>query len=414
MAHAKLAPSAASMWVNCSGQPEMARGIEKEETEYMLRGTAAHAVLQHCAEHLADPSVTPRNPNAEVAATVTAPFGVKLEKEDLVAIQEAVDFYRRETEPGDEVTIEEKLRLTEDCWGTCDFSRYRPSTGELLVADYKHGAGVAVDAEGNLQGLIYAIMKAKALGNRGFSSVRFVIVQPRAFHAVGTIREFVIEAVDMLDWEDRVIAAIEETRRAAEGDVRLRAGSWCRWCPANAICPAARAAGAPKSRPGAQLAEGYDLLALAEELAAADAIEDRIKAVKAFAHSEAERGVKLPGFKLVAKRATAKWKDAEYAAGVLELVHGLPRAKIMTEPELRSPAQIRAILADEMPGKTKKAREEAARKELYDETTGLVVEESSGRSLVPDTDGRRAILTGPKAVFTNLDETQDGQEVSHG
>ncbi len=401
--HAHLSPSGSSIWMNCPGQPEFSRGVEKAESSYMLRGTAAHDLLFHCAEHLADPAATPRNPNEAVAKPIGDKHGVVFDREDRIAVQEAVDWYRSEVEPGDEVELESKLVYSEELWGTCDFSRFRPSTGELLVADYKHGAGVAVDATDNPQGLIYATMRVKALGNRGASSVRFVIVQPRAFHADGPIREFVIDGVDMLDWEDRIVAAIKATQEARKGRLVLSAGKWCRWCAVGAICPANRAAGGSGGRPPASLEQGYDVLSLVGELDAVKAAEDRIKLVKAFAHAEAERGVKLPGWKLVAKRPSASWKNEDLVKGELELIHGLPLCKITEPLVLKSPAQIRAVLAEEMPGKTKKAREEAAKKILDDD---YVVYESSGKSLVPDEDGRREVLTGPKSVFSNLDKQE--------
>ena len=56
---------------------------------------------------------------------------------------------------------------------------------------------------------------------------------------------------------------------------------------------------------------------LAKALENASILETWCRRVKEFAHAEAEHGRVPPGWKLVAKRATRKWKDEAAAAETL-------------------------------------------------------------------------------------------------
>jgi hypothetical protein len=406
--HARLSPSASKIWMACPGQPTLAAGIESTSSSYAERGTAAHELLEN--------SVSRGKWLEPGAATWPASNKVSLIGEDIDAVKIAYDFIQDEIANGDEWETEVKLRYSNDLWGTADFVRYRPSTGELLVVDYKHGSGVAVDAEGNPQGLIYALMKVKALANRGYSTVRFVIVQPRCFHADGPIREYTVDGADMLEWEDDLVAAISAVDEAARefGQARLRPDGWwranlkagdhCRWCPAASTCPALKAmADDALTSDFAPVEEvTADHSQLADALKKRPLLETWLKAVDEAAYRIAEKGGVIPGFKLVAKRPTARWRDPEEANQAIQLSYGLSADDIHEEPKLLSPAQMRALLEPSMEGKTKKARTEAAKKELDQFTENV----SSGHALVPDGDPRPPIRPSAADDFSAVDTTE--------
>ena len=104
-------------------------------------------------------------------------------------------------------------------------------------------------------------------------------------------------------------------------------------------------------------------------LDAADLITSWLNAVRARAHDMAERGEKVGDYVLVAKRATRKWKEGVDLAdlGPVTAEAGLTVDALLTEPTLKSPAQVEALL------KTKE------RKALI---ADLWVSESSGTNLV--------------------------------
>jgi hypothetical protein len=169
-AHARLSPSASKIWMSCPGQPKLAEGVENRSSVFAEEGTAAHEV---------GAAALVQNLDAASFIGRKTSNGWVVTAEMAEAVQVYLDAVRAEIQDGDEWDVEQRLKYSDDLWGTADFVRYRPSTGELLVCDYKHGKGVLVEAENNPQALIYGLMKAKALGNRGISKIKLMIVQPR-------------------------------------------------------------------------------------------------------------------------------------------------------------------------------------------------------------------------------------------
>lgn len=402
--HAKLSPSAASIWINCPGSVVLSEGLESRSSDYADRGSMAHHYLEKC---LSNGYQAKRFLGAEWTSPDTGKV-FKMDAEDVDAIQVALDWIRNEIEPGDEYEMETRLQFSDDFWGTCDFNRYRPDTAELLVVDYKHGAGVPVEAFENPQGVSYGLMKSRGLGNRGLASVRFAIIQPRAPHDDGPVREFTIDGADMLEWEDRIVDAIKNVHLASEvpmpsalgwDETYLSRGKWCRWCPANFVggCPLVER----DIQAAAELdfAPGYDPKKLAEGLAICDRAESAIKATRAFAYQEADNGVTIPGFKLVDKRPTERWTKPDDAAGAAELL-GAPEDEVFEPRTIRSPAQLRAVIEPLMDGKTKKARTEAAKSFLSEFTEKV----SSGTTLVPDSDPRPAATKGATHDFEPIED----------
>jgi hypothetical protein len=391
--HAKLSPSASSIWMNCPGQPTLAAGLVDEGSKWALQGTAAHQVLEWCLTTKRDTAYY-----AGQAVPVEGPQGaVSLDADDLAAVQIAVDYVRGEIEDGDEAEYEVRLKLNDDLWGTADVVRYRPSTGELLVVDYKHGSGVAVEAKNNPQGVAYALMKMKMMANRGISKVRFVIVQPRCFREDGSIREFEVDGLDMWDWEDRFADAVHAVREAANfsDDIPakwaadfLSPGAHCRWCKAAGICPALKTQAEEALTMDFSAVEpgAYDVAELAKARTLVDRVKAWATAVDSFAYSEAERGVKIPGWKLVAKRPTRRVRDEDGVRNTAELI-GVPTEDLLTQPEMKSPAQLEATFEPHMAGGTKKARTEAAKAFLKDHIEAT----SGGHTLVPESDDRPPI-----------------------
>jgi len=358
--HARLSPSASKIWMACPGQPALAATVRDEtSSRYADEGTDAHWLAQGILT----------NEFVDTFDALVGPKGNAVTPAMLEAVMVYVDACRAEIAPDDDWGVEQRLQYSDDVWGTADFVRYRPSTGELVVADYKHGMGVAVEVENNPQALIYGLMKAKNLRNRGISSVTLMIVQPRCPHPDGPVRRWTFHGVDFLEFEDRLLDAIAATRSV---DAPLAAGDHCRWCPAKPICPALRAATLDQAR--ADFAPGlpYDPVSLAAALDQIPLLETWIKATREFAYEEAMAGRTPAGWKLVDKRATRKWRDEASAAAMLEL--------LMAPDEIYEP---RALLS---PAKIEKA----LRKDERHKIALYTVAESSGLTLVPESDKRPA------------------------
>lgn len=401
--HAKFAPSAAERWFNCPGSIVLSEGMPEVESAYADEGSEAH--------DLAAKMLT----GEPCAIGWTAEMRDQVRKyvdhmEDLKAVPDAV------------MQVEQRVEVTAECWGRADGIVWHPDTKVLYVRDLKYGAGVVVEVEGNLQLKIYAL---GALLTSGFPAhnVDTGIVQPRIPHPDGVIRSTVFPVVDLVDFHADLLEAIERVKKAQLfGD--LVAGwrksekqvdkdaveEWdskylhptvkgCRFCPAAAICPKVRQLAQDTAKKVFSVATidnrgvlSYDPEDLARTLDNLPILESWIKNVREFAYAEAEKGHAIPGHKLVAKRANRKWRNETDAADTLEM-YGVD---CWEQRVIKSPAEVEKLLPRAQRGIL----------------ASLVTKESSGHTLVPESDPRPAVDLSAKGAFAELPAT-DGEADPH-
>jgi hypothetical protein len=382
--HAKLSASSAERWMTCYGSVALSEGVPNVASSFAAEGTAAHFVAAQCLLEGLDP----KDFLGEVVRVEG--FDIELTEELLAAVEEYVDYIQGSEQPGDEGTMEQSLtpalqKLHPSLGGTSDYIRWRDNEKLLEVIDYKHGAGVPVDVDDNKQLKYYAL--GALLSNPGWKAetVKITLVQPRCDHEQGRVRSYTFPAVDLVDFAGDVVAAAKRTEEFGADLVPSKKA--CRFCPANAAnkCPAIEA------ETNAVVAASFDMLEpgkyslsqIAEFLAKAPLVEARISALREFAYQRACAGEKIPGFKLVDKRATRKWKDEQSAKKQFATVPGA-----MTEPELRSPAQLEKLLG----------------KKRFSHYADLVAKESSGHTLVPETDNRPSVEVAQLEHFDIIEE----------
>lgn len=198
-----------------------------------------------------------------------------------------------------------------------------------IVLDWKFGSGVMVEAEENAQAMFYACAARRTDLTKwifkGATKVLIAIVQPPGIK----LWETTPERLDR--FEEQLSVAV---RHARQDGAALSAGKWCKWCAAKPICPvmtgevervkAAQIAALPTDQIGAYLKT-------------ADQLEGWIADLRALAFSMLESGAAVPGYKLVAKRATRSWVSEE-AARALLLEH-LPESELV-ETKMCSPAVV--------------------------------------------------------------------------
>ena len=119
---------------------------------------------------------------------------------------------------------------------------------------------------------------------------------------------------------------------------------------------------------------------ISELLDKADVIETWLKAVRAYAQELIEAGDYIPGWKLVPKRGTRKWKDERMVKQRLAS-EGL--SGFLTE-DLLSPAQV-----------DKLAKKQGLQLDLFD----LIISESSGVNLTRETDKQVSATASAKSDF---------------
>lgn len=198
-----------------------------------------------------------------------------------------------------------------------------------IVLDWKFGNGVPVEAEENAQGLFYACAARRTDATKWIfkdaTKVKIVIVQPPSIK----VWETTPERLNL--FEVQLASAVLE---AQEDDAMLSAGKWCKWCAAKPVCPVmtgevARVGAAQIAALPADQIGGY--------LKTADQLEAWIADLRALAFTMLESGAEVPGYKLVAKRATRSWANEETAKALL-LDH-LPESELV-ETKMCSPAVV--------------------------------------------------------------------------
>jgi hypothetical protein len=221
---------------------------------------------------------------------------------------------------------------------------------------------------------LYALLCLFELLDLGYiaEEVEVTIVQPR-FEGAAPVRSEKFRAIELLEYLADIHEAAERTRLP---NPPLVAGDHCGFCPKARTCPEL------EKRQHALIATDfgpiakYDVAALAIALGNVSLVKQRIKAIEEFAYTEAQRGIEIPGYKLVDKIAHRAWKSEG------EMI--LWAESIALDPfkprEVISPAAMEAKLKETAP-RGKKAGAAALLEPFVERI-------SSGTALVPVTDKR--------------------------
>jgi hypothetical protein len=362
-------------------------GLPDITSPYALEGTAAHDLAERAIVRGLDPGIWE---GTEIQ-------GVEVTEEMISAVRVFVDHVWSLVQyDDDELLVEHEFDLAElnppgPMHGTGDVVIWSPRRRTLYVCDYKHGKGLAVDATENSQLGYYALGAVISLKKRPDHIVT-TIVQPRAYHPDGIVRSHTWTFGDLVTFKRELWAAAEAT---IAPDAKLVVGEWCRFCKAQATCPAQRSHAVELARsefdveqvpqlpaPDTLTLEQLDLI-----LRRADILRGWLSAVEAHIMSALDRGEHVQGWKLVPKRAMRKWAEGVDAGTIADALD-LPEEEVYTR-KLASPAQIEKTVKMLYPAGT--------RPEIPE---GLIVKESSGFNLAPDTDPRPAL---PPSAQTDFD-----------
>ena len=248
-----------------------------------------------------------------------------------------------------------------------------------IVLDWKFGSGVAVEAEENPQLMFYAAAAMRTDASKwvfeGATEIECIIVQPPE------IKRWVTTPERIKQFEQELKFAVQQAQKP---NAPLEHGEHCRWCAAKPVCP--KMTGAVDRALKSQI-DQLDVVHIGGYLKNADLLEQWITDLRALAHQVLESGKEVPGWKLVAKRATRQWVDEEAAAKAL--AQDMSHDEMYTQ-KLVSPAQAEKIL--------KKAKKELP--------ANQVVAISSGSTLAPVDDPRPAVLQIGQQLTAALSKLQ--------
>lgn len=406
MKHAKLGASKAERWSNCPGSVRLSEGRPESRSDYADEGTAAHLLAASCLTS---------NTNAALHVGESIPvapdMAVQVTDDMAAAVQVYLDYVRRRQGEGmDVIGIEQQvdfeiLNPPAPMFGTADAILWLPRSSPqklpgrvilprpsiLEVVDYKHGQGVYVPAEENLQGAFYAVGAVLLLGQRA-DKVKITIVQPR-IEGAEPVRTWEIEWDRLVELREQLISAARDT---ADPDAPLIIGEWCRFCPALPVCPAHKAVAqdvaqttfgaltVPESA-GIPIPAELQTDELSEIMDAIPLLRSWLSAVEQEVYDRTEAGERT-GYKLVPKRGVRRWNNEREAEQVLRDCLG---DEAFTT-KLVSPAQ---------------AEKAAKRLKVSRSLDGLWSMVSSGNKLAPESDARPSAL--PPSVEEVFEEESE-------
>lgn len=249
--HARNAPSASHRWMNCPGSLEACKDMTEDPAnlEAACYGTGAHAFSEktlragsdHVDERHLGETFRYRFNGRPAELTVDADFIEHVN----VYLARIMELSRQ----GGKLTLEQLVRL--DCISPNMFGHMDAlidAGRRIVVADLKFGFVPVYLAENpdallfeafheadiNTQLLCYAAGALEMLDWLP-QEVQLEVIQPRCFE-VEPIQSIVVPTAFVEEWVDTIAKpAAAATYRV---DAELKAGEWCRFCPAKMTCPA--------------------------------------------------------------------------------------------------------------------------------------------------------------------------------
>lgn len=359
MKHLPIGGSTATRTLNCPGWIEKSKGIPRRPAgQAALNGSMHHEVQQMCREQSKYPH--------ELLNHVYKEGSVELvfteDDLDLSEIAHEATEVLLDDLDIDEMLVEPFVQLIPDeAGGSIDLLGLSHDRKTLLVLDYKFGS-YKVDAKENAQGLFYAacaeadVITYDMMEN--VDTVVIAIIQPKV---KGTVSTWSCDRKTLTQYLVRLKTAIVSTD--------INPGSHCKWCPAEPYCVEKKAAVM-----SATLLDKDSHNELSAAAAEVERVESWVKSVKEELYIQISRGVSIPGWKVVDKRATRKWQDEAKLVDALAPV--LDESEVFSS-KLNTPAQM----------------EKALKKNKVDiDLSGFIIKTSTGTTLAQESDSREAVV----------------------
>lgn len=337
-AHSPLGASGAERWMKCPGSVALLKNLELDESDepdYRREGLAMHEAAAHCLDNALDAweLVGQTFHDTEITDELALPIQTYLDY---------VGPIRRQAEDtGGESWVEHAVSspVHPDFYGTMDFGallRAMVEAARVKVVDLKGGEGIIVEPDHNPQMKYYAFGLIDAHPEWDDDmEVDLTIVQPRAFHVDGPVREWTTTVGEIRQWVDKVLVP---AMNATAFDHTLDAGPWCRFCPAKLVCPLLTSLFR-----AACVANPKEVVLLNDESIGYNyqyvrAVSFYLKALGDEVYNRLNRGKVVPGAKLVPKRSNRVFKP-----GAADLARQRFGEDAFSKPELKSPPQIELL-----------------------------------------------------------------------
>lgn len=313
-AHSILPPSGAPAWVHCPAWVlAQLTYPDQGETEESREGEAAHEVGAALVNSGARAGMGETFKPGELASNGVVITDEMIEGGELYAsdVRDAMDAHRCYA-PHIEEGVHAK-RIHDQSWGTPDCWLYSKADAVLYLWDYKFGHE-QVDAFENWQTINYVAgifdqLEVDGLADQ-YLTVVIRIVQPRAYHRDGPIREWRLKGSDLRGYFNQLRAAAEEALGASP---RAVPGLHCKHCTGRHACEANQRA-ACGAADYARSAHFHDMppeavgLELAYLTEAAKVLASRITGLEEQGMGLVRAGTPVPGWFAEQGQGRERWK----------------------------------------------------------------------------------------------------------
>jgi len=370
--HSETTPSSAERWTNCFASITIGKHIEDEAaSEYAIEGNAAHDLAEWSLDGLKTVLKKPHDPfdypppGSILVTEGKKEFKIEITDEMSTAVKFYVDYIVHNAK-GAKLNVEKQIKISEKIFGTVDVS-FIVDDDCLHVYDFKYGKGIEVEAKNNKQILIYAGGVLQSLGKKAdkIKTVKLAIVQPRIFYK----KKVKVWKITKKRLQQEINKIIKLEKERQKNPWLFVTGEHCRWCKVNHVCPQQYFDFLYIEKLKNKYADGLQKISIKEILKVLDmktSISTFLNSVAAFAQNKMESGFIVPGWKLVQKRATRKWKQKDQKMFKFLISLGLEEKDIYEPNKIKSPAQIYTLVKD---------------KEARKKIDTMTVKESSGLRL---------------------------------
>lgn len=253
--HAKFSPSSSFRWMSCTKSLELPHAPDKSN-ESARRGTALHLFceLMLQGKKIEKDTFLEHGISEEDFDNITA--------EDIETIVNPYIDYVKALNV-DHYFLEQRVKLSDTCWGSVDFLGYEEETKTLHVVDLKTGSKGFVVNEENKQLAIYAIGGVNFMRSKGFTVEKiFTHIVQSPMNNISCVE---VLKSDLNIFRREVLDVVE---KVMNGDTEFMPNSTnCKYCPAAINCPELLAMTKQVCREdfeNRELAEKMDLISVLE------------------------------------------------------------------------------------------------------------------------------------------------------
>lgn len=303
-AHARLSASGSKRWMNCTPSAKEEDKYPDKTSDFAREGTLAHEIAEIFLRKDLE-TISTKMFEKKMGEYRRHPLYLDRMEVDARMYRDYVMEVFNSLKGEKTIYVEQRVHFDQyvpDGFGTADVIIVGD---EIHVIDYKYGRGIAVYAERNPQGMLYALGALQTFcDDLGYDKVGIHIYQPRLDH----ISRWEIEEQELLYWGRLVVAPLAQ--KAHKGLGSYNPGSWCQFCRAKHHC---------KARANSEVIEHLEAFAIeANKLSdeqrvdlylARRKITSYLRDLESYVLSRFQKGEPIEGLKMVYKEGRKKWLD---------------------------------------------------------------------------------------------------------